>query len=307
MMKAMKSVFVVFGCLVSVSCLAESAKEIPLWTDGVPGAKALEAAETYENGHVQHVQTPTLTVYLPEKDKANGAAVVICPGGAYWLLAFDHEGHEVAKWLNSIGVAGIIVKYRHRDFKHPVPMLDAQRAIRTVRFRAREWNIDPKRIGILGFSAGGHLASTAATHFDAGKPDAADPVERVSCRPDFAVLIYPVITFTKETMHRGSRNNLIGENPEPALIESLSNELQVTKETPPTFLVHSSDDNGVSPQNSIDFYLACLKAGVPVEMHIYEKGGHGYGLRADRCTAAADWPGRCEAWMRQRGFMNNGK
>ncbi|MBN1126595.1 MAG: alpha/beta hydrolase [Sedimentisphaerales bacterium] len=305
-MKTMSCVCIVLFCMVSFTNAASAANEIPLWPDGAPGAKMLDVAESYENGHIQHVQTPTLTIYLPAKEKATGAAIVICPGGAYWLLAMDHEGHEVARWLNSIGVAGIIVKYRHKDFKHPVPMLDAQRAIRTVRFRAREWNIDPKRIGILGFSAGGHLASTAATHFDSGKSEAADPIERVSCRPDFAVLVYPVITFTKDTMHRGSRNNLIGVNPDSQLIESLSNELQVTRDTPPTFLVHSSDDNGVSPQNSIDFYLACLKAGIPVEMHIYEKGGHGYGLRADRCTAAADWPGRCEAWMRQRDFLKRG-
>ncbi len=286
---------------------ASAAKEMLLWPDGAPGDKGLPVAESNEGGHVQHVRAPTLTVYLPPEDQATGAAVVICPGGAYWLLAMDHEGHQIAQWFQSIGVAGVILKYRHRYFQHPIPMWDAQRAIRTVRYRAKEWGIDPQRIGVMGFSAGGHLASTAATHFDAGRADADDPIDRVSCRPDFAILMYPVITFTKDTMHRGSRDNLLGKNPDPELVKALSNELQVTPKTPPVFLVHSSDDGGVPVQNSIDFYLACIKAGVPAEMHIYEKGGHGFGMRANSCVAARDWPGRCEQWLRQRGLLGPAK
>jgi len=281
----------------------DKAQVLALWPGQPPGDKDLGVAERYENGHVQHVRTPTLTVFLPPKERATGTAVVICPGGGYWLLAIDHEGYEIARWFNSIGVAGIVVKYRHRYFRHPIPLMDAQRAIRTVRYRAKEWGIDPQRIGIMGFSAGGHLASTAATHFDGGQPNADDPIERVSCRPDFAILMYPVITFTQPTMHRGSRNNLLGTEPDPKLVKALSNELQVTAQTPPVFLVHSSDDHTVPVQNSIDFYLACVEAGVPAELHVYEKGGHGYGMRADRCPAAGDWPGRCERWLRQRGLL----
>ncbi|GAB4232685.1 MAG: alpha/beta hydrolase [Acidobacteriota bacterium] len=277
--------------------------EFPLWPGTPPGDQPLEVEETYAEGRVENVRIPTLTVFLPPRDRATGTAVVICLGGGYWLLAVDHEGYEVARWLNSLGVAAFVLKYRHRHFRHPVPMWDAQRAIRTVRARAEEWGVDPQRVGILGFSAGGHLASTVATHFDAGNPEAADPVERQGSRPDFAVLIYPVITFLPPALHQGSRDNLLGPNPAPELVRSLSNETQVTAETPPVFLVHSADDDGVPVQNSIEFFLACRRVGVPAELHVYERGGHGYGMRADRCPAAADWPGRCALWLRQHGWI----
>lgn len=264
-----------------------------LWTDGAPGAKGDSDNDK-----------PTLTVCLPPKETATGAAVVICPGGGYGGLAIDHEGHQVAKWLNSFGVAGFILKYRHRGtgYGHPAPLQDAQRAIRTVRSRAGEWGIRPDRIGILGFSAGGHLASSAGTHFDKGRPDAEDAIERVSCRPDFMVLVYPVITFTESYAHAGSRKNLLGTTPDPKLVELFSNEKQVTPETPPTFLLHTDQDDGVPAENSIAFYLALRKAKVPAELHIYAKGPHGFGL-GKKPDPLATWPERCADWMRGLGLL----
>jgi acetyl esterase/lipase len=219
----------------------------------------------------------------------------------------DHEGHQVAQWLNSLGVAGFILKYRHHNsgagYGHPAPLQDAQRAIRIVRGRAKEWSIDPNRIGILGFSAGGHLASSAGTHFQKRYSKTEDKIDRNNCRPDFMILIYPVITLAKPYTHGGSRFNLLGNNPDMKLIENLSNDKQITPETPPTFLVHSDDDRAVPPENSINFHLALRKAGVPAEMHIYERGGHGYGLGKPN-TAESSWPARCADWLRGRGILD---
>jgi len=294
--------FIVAMSLAAIAAVENAAspqKEELLWPDGAPGAKGNEEGDK-----------PTLTIYLPPKEKNTGAAVVICPGGGYGFLAMDHEGHQIAQWLNSLGAAGFILKYRHRNsgagYGHPVPLQDAQRAIRMVRSRAIECNIDPNRVGILGFSAGGHLTSTAGTHFDKGISDAKDPVDRVSCRPDFMILIYPVISFTEWYAHSGSRQNLLGDNPDKNMLESLSNEKQVTAETPPTFLVHADDDNGVPPENSIYFYLALRKAKVPAEMHIYQRGGHGFGL-GKKDSAASGWPVCCAGWMKERGLLDNKK
>jgi acetyl esterase/lipase len=271
---------------------AAEPKVEPLWPGDAPGAMGSEAKDK-----------PTLTMYLPPADKANGAAVVVCPGGGYGGLATDHEGKQPAEWLNGLGVTAFVLKYRVAPYRHPVPLQDAQRALRTVRARAGEWNVDPGRVGIWGFSAGGHLASTAATHFDDGKADASDPIERVSCRPDFLILAYPVITMTGPPVtHMGSRNNLLGPNPDEKLIEELSNEKQVTAKTPPTFLFHTNADNGVVPENSILFYLALRKAGVPVELHIYEKGPHGVGL-APKDAVLSTWPDRLAAWLDGRGLL----
>lgn len=273
---------------------AVSQKVEILWPEGAPGAKGSE------NG-----DKPSLTIYLPPKEKANGTAVVICPGGGYGHLAMDHEGHQVAQWLNSLGAAGFILKYRHRNsgagYGHPAPLQDAQRAVAMVRSRAKEWNVNPDRIGILGFSAGGHLASTAGTHFHKGQADAQEPIDRVSCRPDFMVLIYPVISLIEWCAHSGSRRNLLGDNPDEKLVENLSNERQVTPETPPTFLVHTYEDTGVPAENSIYFYLALRKAKVPAEMHIYRKGPHGFGLGQNH-GAVSSWPERCADWMRTIGL-----
>jgi len=271
---------------------AEPSVEL-LWPDGAPGAKGDQPADK-----------PTLTIYLPEAAKATGAAVCICPGGGYGGLAMDHEGHQIARWFNSMGVAGFIVDYRHRNkgYGHPAPLQDAQRAVRTVRARAAEWKIDGNKIGIMGFSAGGHLASTAGTHFDAGDPEAEDPVERVSCRPDFMILCYPVIAFDEPFTHRGSQVNLIGKDADPELVRSLSNEKQVTPQTPPTFLFHTDEDTGVPAENSVQFYLALRRAKVPAEIHVFQRGRHGLGLAAGT-PGTSGWPKRCEEWMRVRGLL----
>jgi acetyl esterase/lipase len=269
------------------------AKKYPLWPKGAPGAKGAEDKDI-----------PTVTVYLPPSEKASGAAVVICPGGGYGFLAMDHEGHQVARWLNTLGVAGVILQYRIAPrYHHPAMIQDAQRALRYTRAHAKEWGLDPHKVGILGFSAGGHLASTAATHFDDGKPDAADPIERQGCRPDFAILVYPVITLKGPYAHLGSRNNLLGNRAkEEKRIEELSNEKQVTKQTPPTFLVHTDEDKGVPAENSVLFYLALRKAGVPAELHVFEKGRHGLGLGPKEMPFSR-WPQLCADWLRQRQII----
>jgi len=233
-----------------------------------------------------------------------GTAVVICPGGGYQLLAVDHEGRQIAEWFNSLGVSAFVWEYRHRKrgYGHPAPLQDAQRAVRTIRARAVEWNIRPNQIGIIGFSAGGHLASSVSTHFDAGDPKAADPIQRVSCRPDFAVLCYPVIVFDEPYTHRGSQVNLLGADAPAELVDSLSSEKQVTSETPPTFLMHTDEDKGVPAENSVQYYLALRRAGVPAELHIYRPGRHGLGLAADTPGLCA-WPEQLRAWMAGQGFL----
>ena len=266
----------------------------PLWSGDAPGAKGKEPGDIPG-------------VYVYRADKRNGAAVVVCPGGGYSGLAMNHEGVQIADWLNGQGITAVVLKYRlGPKYTHPVELGDAQRAIRYVRANANKLKIDPKRMGILGFSAGGHLASTAGTHFDSGDKGAKDPIDQMSCRPDFMVLLYPVITFSGPYAHSGSRNNLLGKSPDAKLVDLLSNEKQVTKDTPPTFLVHTSEDSGVRPENSVLFYLALKTNNVPVELHIYEKGRHGLGL-GEKDTPFASWPDRCIAWMKGRGFLDGSK
>ena len=266
-----------------------------LWPDGAPGAKGTADGDK-----------PSITIYLPAEDKANGAAVVIFPGGGYGNLAMDHEGRQIAEWLNSFGVVGFVLKYRHSrsgaGYGHPAPLQDAQRAIRMVRSGAEQWSIDPNRVGIIGFSAGGHLASSAGTHFNQRYSEVKDRIDNASCRPDFMILMYPVISLTESFTHKGSLRNLLGETPNAALVENLSNEKQVTPETPPTFLVHTTEVKVVPPENSISFYLALRKANVPAEMHIYENGRHGLGLAAGKGSMSS-WPLRCSDWMRTRGLL----
>ena len=273
--------------LTAHSPAAEPNKQL-LWPDGAPGAKGDKPEDK-----------PTLTAFLPEESKAVGTAVVICPGGGYGGLATDHEGKQIGEWLNSFGVAGFVLEYRHRGrgYGHPAPLQDAQRAIRIVRANAKQWKIDPRKIGIIGFSAGGHLASTAGTHFDQGDTNAADPIERVSCRPDFMILCYAVIALGEPFTHRGSQENLLGKDAPPELVKSLSNEKQVTAETPPTFLFHTDADTGVPAENSVQFYLALRRAKVHAELHIYRAGQHGMGL-AKNLPGAALWPQECQEWMR---------
>lgn len=261
-----------------------------IYPNGTPGAAGSE-----------EVDKPSLTTYLAAKP--NGTSVVVCPGGGYRNLAMDHEGKQIAEWLNKLGVTAFVLKYRLGPrYHHPAMLNDAQRAIRMVRSRAKQLGIMPDRIGIWGFSAGGHLASTASTHFDDGKPSDSDPVERVGSRPDFAVLAYPVISFTTPYTHKGSKQNLLGDTPDAKLVENLSNELQVTNRTPPTFLFHTNEDTGVPPENSVLYYLALRKAGVPAEMHIYEPGRHGVGL-APAHPVLSSWGDRLADWLRTRGLI----
>jgi acetyl esterase/lipase len=286
-------VFIAFSCITLLAAAfavgAEPQVEL-LWPDGAPLAKG-----TAEN------DKPTVTVYRPESNKANGAGIVICPGGGYGHLAMGHEGLDIAKWSNGLGITAFVLKYRHRNtgYGHPAPMLDAQRAIRFARASADRYRLDRDKIGIMGFSAGGHLASTVGTHFDDGQADAADAIERASCRPDFMILVYPVIALATDYAHGGSKKNLLGDKPDPQLVANLSNETQVTEKTPPTFLMHTGGDSAVPPENSVLFYMALRKARVPAELHIYEKGGHGYGL-APHDAVLASWPARCEDWLRVR-------
>jgi acetyl esterase/lipase len=264
---------------------------MPLWPEGPPGV-AKDAPGL----------RPTLTLYQPSPEKKTGAVVVVCPGGGYGGHA-DHEGRPIAEWLNGLGVTAVVLKYRLAPHsQHPAMLQDAARAIRTVRANAEAWKIDPRRVGVLGFSAGGHLASTIATHFEAGDPKAPDPIDRLSSRPDRAILIYPVISLLPPYAHNGSRRNLLGESPSKELVESLSNELQVAKDTPPTFLAHTDQDSAVPPENSLLFALALKKAKVPVELHIFEKGQHGLGLGRPG-FAFSEWPQLCAKWLEGQGFL----
>jgi len=262
-----------------------------LWPNGAPGALGNDESDR-----------PNLTVYLPQVNGVQ-SGVVVCPGGGYGMLAVDHEGKQIAEWLNARGLAAFVLRYRLGPrYHHPVELGDAQRALRLVRYRAAEYGIAADRIGIWGFSAGGHLASTAGTHFDSGLPDASEAIDRTSSRPDFMVLCYPVISFITPYAHRGSMRNLLGDNPDPQLAASLSNETQVTPQTPPTFLFHTNSDSGVPAENSVLFYLALRKAGVPTEIHIYERGEHGVGL-APFDPVLSSWSRRLEAWMKVHGWM----
>ncbi|MDQ6678035.1 MAG: alpha/beta hydrolase [Acidobacteriota bacterium] len=264
----------------------------PLWPNGAPGA--LGTADS---------DRPEITVYQPNTKHAAATAVLVCPGGGYGALAMNHEGRQIANWLNSYGMVAAVLKYRLGPrYHHPIELGDAQRAMRTMRFRAAEWGIAPDKIGAWGFSAGGHLVSTLGTHFEAVNANASDPIDQVSSRPDFLILGYPVISFTTPYTHKGSLKNLLGDNPDPALVKSLSNELQVTPQTPPTFLFHTNADTGVPAENSVLFYLALRKAGVPAEMHIFEKGPHGVGL-GNTDPALSDWPVALANWFRTRGLL----
>lgn len=274
----------------SIRCHAVEPMTEPLWPGEVP--HSLGSGE----GHI-----PTLTYYRPDGETQTHVAVVICPGGGYSHLAVDHEGHDVAKWLNTFGVTGIVLTYRHggQGYGHPVPLMDAQRALATVRSKASDLAIDPNRIGILGFSAGGHLASTLSTHYQQQVHTVGDEIDEVSCRPDFSILIYPVITMSDSFGHAGSKQHLIGDHPDDELAQSLSNYLQVTADTPPTFLVHADDDRVVPVENSLVYYKALRKAGVPAECHVFRQGGHGFGLATGRRRGQAEvWPSLCERWMK---------
>lgn len=270
----------------------EDPETIPLWPRGAPGAKG-EAAK----------DVPTLTIHLPEASRAVGAAVVVFPGGGYAGHAMDHEGKQIAEWLTARGVAAFVCRYRlGADYPHPAPLTDAKRAVRVVRAHAEKFGVHPDRVGVWGFSAGGHLASTLSTHFDDGQPNAEDAVERVGCRPDFAILCYPVVSMKDPLAHGGSRKNLLGESPDPELVESLSNDMQVASRTPPTFLFHTDEDRAVKAENAVQYYLALRRAGVAAELHIYERGAHGVGL-GGKDPILATWPDRLHDWLTHRGVL----
>jgi acetyl esterase/lipase len=265
--------------------------EIPLWESGAPGALGTEDADK-----------PTLTIYRASRG-AVGTGIVVAPGGGYGALAMDHEGRQVAALFNAMGVSAFVLKYRLGPrYRHPVPLGDAQRAIRLVRARAADFGVTADRIGMMGFSAGGHLTATAGTKFDAGKADASDPIDRVSSRPDFLILGYPVISFDAAITHAGSLRNLLGDKPDAQLVESLSADLQVTGDTPPAFLFHTTADAGVPVENSVRFYLAMRKAKVPAEMHVFENGPHGVGLALGDPALSA-WPTLLANWLRGRGLL----
>jgi acetyl esterase/lipase len=270
--------FLLAFCLVAAAFAANPRVEL-LWPAGAPGAVGTE-----------DLDKPSLAIYLPPGKPSAASGVIVCPGGGYGGLAMDHEGSQIAEWLNAHGVAAFVLKYRLGPrYHHPAPLEDAQRAIRYVRENAATLGIAPDRIGIWGFSAGGHLAATTGTHFDA------------STRPDFMILCYPVISFTTPYTHQGSLKNLLGEHPDPKLVENLSNELQVTAQTPPAFLFYTNEDP-VRPENAVLFYMAMRKAGVPAELHIYERGPHGVGL-AQKDPVLSSWPPRLADWMKIHGWM----
>jgi acetyl esterase/lipase len=270
-------------------------QEKPLWANGAPGAK----------GNAEE-DIPTLTYYAPVGGNPSGTAVIVTPGGGYVSLAMNHEGRQVANWWNAHGVAAFVLKYRlGPKYHYPVELEDAQRAIRTVRANAKEFGVDPERIGMMGFSAGGHLTAMAATLFDDGKADASDPIDRVSSRPDFVVLAYPVILMTGPKEHQGSEQALLGENASEKLREEVSPELHVTAKTPPAFLYATSDDGTVPVENSVAFYSALHKAGVSAELHIFETGPHGVGLDLAN-PSLGQWPALLTTWMRERGLFAKG-
>lgn len=297
-MKTVFSAVLLTLCLATNAVMQTSANQPaaqPLWPNGAPGAKG-----------TQPLDVPSYQFYPAPADKATGAAVVVCPGGAYRNLA-AHEGHDIAVWLNNLGVTAFVLKYRlGPNYQHPAMMHDVQRAIRTVRAKAAEFKVDANRIGVMGFSAGGHLASTAATHFDAGNAQAADPIDRVSSRPDLAILCYPVITMTEGVTHAGSRKNLLGEAPDPALVALMSNEKQVTPQTPPTFIFHTVDDAAVPIENAMLFAEALRKNKVAHETHFYEHGRHGVGL-AKNDPILSQWPLQLANWLRTHGFLTPAK
>ena len=291
MVSLLIAVAMVGAWVVKAGAQDATGKVVVLWPEGAPGAQGTADEDR-----------PTITVFLPTGPNGTKTGVLVAPGGGYQHLAIDKEGFAVAKWLNDRGVAAFVLKYRlGPKYHHPIEIGDAQRAIRTIRAHAAEYGIASDHLGMWGFSAGGHLTATAGTRFDAGKPGSQDLVEREGCRPDFLVLAYPVITLLPPYGHIGSKKYLLGDHPAPALLQSLSAETRVTKETPPTFLFSTTDDATVPVMNSVMFYSALVKAGVPTEMHIFQHGGHGAGLAAAD-PALSVWPDLVIKWMRERGY-----
>lgn len=289
----MKKIYLVLFFLAAIATAKAQHKTLFLWPEGVPNSKKTnekEKADTTNAVRISYVQNPSIDVYLPSRGSATGQAVIICPGGGYGILAYDKEGTDVAKWFNAKGIAGIVLKYRLPNSKsnvvpHKSPLMDTQQAMRLVKKNAAKWNIDTTKIGIMGFSAGGHLASTFGTHFDE------------DTRPAFMILIYPVVTMKIPITHEGSRNNLLGREPGDELVKYYSNETQVKPDSPATFIVHATDDKAVPVENSLMLYKALKDKNIPVEMHIYNYGGHGFGLAQDKGYLST-WPDRLYDWLK---------
>jgi acetyl esterase/lipase len=275
---------------------------VVLWPEGVPGAIKAAGPEASAEGRVSNVHEPSLTPYLPAAGRANKTAVIVCPGGGYTRLAMDKEGRATAEWLNTLGISAFVLKYRLKEYGHPAPLRDVLRAVRLLRSDATRWGIAPDRIGVLGFSAGGHLAASAGTLFDdpAGRTGAT--LDAISARPDVLVLVYPVIRLAGPFAHTGSATSLLGANATPEMLERYSLDTRVTKDTPPTFLVHGGTDTSVPPENSVLFYLALRKAGVPAELHVYREGAHGVGLEPNH-GPISEWPKRCAEWLAAMGLI----
>jgi acetyl esterase/lipase len=283
--------------MVCKTSVAQNMTEVVLWPDGTTENNGITEVEiTEDNFFVRNISTAKMYVYRPKKEINTGAAVIICPGGGYSGEAIFHEGHDFAKWLTAKGITAIVLKYRLPNGFHFIPLKDAQRAIRTVRYNAKKWNIVPSKIGISGFSAGGHLASTAGTHFDKGNPTSRDLIEKIDCRPDFMILFYPVITMRDGFTHEGSRSSLLGEDYKPELETLYSNEEQVKELTPPTFLILSDDDTGVPPRNSIEFYMALKQFQIPASLHIIPFGEHGWGTNPSN-SCYQEWSVPLESWL----------
>jgi acetyl esterase/lipase len=286
----------------AVRAVTPDSDVVTLWPEGVPGARADATPEITEEGRVRNVHVPTLTVHAAPDAIRTGTAVIVCPGGGYRRLAFQTEGSQMAAWLNAVGVDTFVLKYRLGEYGHPAPLRDVLRAIRLVRSRAAQWHVNPSRIGVLGFSAGGHLAASAATLFDTAEGKTGAELDGVSGRPDFQILVYPVITMGGPLSHAGSRDNLLGPAPDPALVEQMSLQNRVTAATPPAFLVHGGTDTSVPPENSMMFYAALRKAGVAAELHLYEQGPHGMAVSPWQ-GPMSDWPRRCQEWMTLHGWL----
>jgi acetyl esterase/lipase len=287
--------------IICISVMAQDFK-LKVWPNGAPDSNGFtQPEEVFDGKRVRYVSEAEMYVYLPKLGINTGAAIVICPGGGYGMEAMDHEGYDMAEWLAQQGIAGIVLKYRLPNGHDHIPLADLQRALRIVHQKAAEWGINKSKIGVAGSSAGGHLASTAGTRFDTGNPASVDPIEKYSCRPDFMLLLYPVITFDEQFGHMGSRTNLIGAGNKWELVEKYSNELHVTAQTPPTFLILSDDDEAVPPRNSIEFYLALKKYNIPAEMHIFRNGGHGFGMNKTNLPVD-QWPNLFLSWLKAQGI-----
>src|SRR5450759_394247 len=310
-MKMFHRIIIVSLCLMQFTHISGQDYSLLLYTGIIPNSKnngGKEKIDRQDITVISNVQVPGIDVYLPTKRFATGQAVIICPGGGYWVLAYDLEGTDIARYFNSIGVAAIVLKYRLPTYgntieSHKVPLMDAQRGMRIVRYNAAKWNIHPEKIGIMGFSAGGHLASTLGTHFDYGNKTSADSIERISCRPDFMILMYPVISFIDACAHTGSRDALLGKDPDINLVTYYSSELQVKSDTPPAFFACADNDSGVLVENTLLMYKALRAKKIPAELHILSEGEHGFGLGTGN-DHIASWTNSLRIWLK---WMNEKK